>query len=180
MRGEPEVGSVIEERVYSEANAKEARTLGQVERKCLTCGKDWVDPRCHCGSYEFSERDVRPSLMEITGRGITKVVELPKPTVAVTVLDVFVLKSLRGTLLDSINRLQEADAKLHELVNVNATNHEVFGFLQAALHQFTESGDYELRIIDPLKMTSLIPVLRGLVVEIDRTLAYYEKEKNKK
>jgi hypothetical protein len=95
-------------------------------------------------------------------------------------VDLFVLRSLRTTLIDSVNRLQAADAQLHGLVNVNETNHEVFGFLQASAHQFTETGDYELRIIDPLKMTSLVPVLRGLVAEIDRTLANYEKEKNKK
>ncbi len=32
--------------------------------------------------------------MEITGRGITKVVELPKPKAAATVVDLFVLRSL--------------------------------------------------------------------------------------
>jgi hypothetical protein len=179
MRGKREPGSVIEERIYAEAKAKEGLTLGRVQRTCLNCGKDWVDPRCSCGSFEFSERDVRPSAMEITGRGITKVVELPKPKVAASPVDVFAPRSLRTSLIDSVNRLREADAQLHELVNVNATNHEVFGFLQAALHNFTEQGDYELRIIDPLKMTSLVPAIRGLIAEIDRTLHNYEQEKNK-
>ena len=179
MRGEREPGSVIEERVYAEAKAKERTTLGRVQRTCLNCGKEWVDPRCSCGSFEFSERDVRPTAMEIFGRGITKVVELPKPKVAASPVDVFALRSLRTSLIESINRLQEADALLHELVNVNATNYQVFGFLQAAIHNFTEQGDYELRIIDPLKMATLVPVLRGLIAEINRTLSRYEQEKNK-
>lgn len=174
--GVREPGSVIEERTA----VAERRPLGQVERKCLNCGKDWVDPRCACGSYEFSERDVRPTAMTIMGRGISEVVEPPKPKVVASPTDVFALRSLRTSLIDSVGRLQEADEVLHLLVNVNASNHEVFGFVQAAVHQFTESGDYELRIIDPLKMTSLVPVLRGLVAEIERTLANYEKEKNKK
>jgi hypothetical protein len=54
MRGEPEPGSVIESRTAVQQRVH----LGQVERKCLQCGKDWVDPRCSCGSFEFSERAI--------------------------------------------------------------------------------------------------------------------------
>lgn len=180
MIGEREPGSVIEERIYAEEKAKEGLRLGQVERKCLNCGKDWVDPRCSCGSFEFLERDVRPTAMTITGMGISPVVDLPKPKVMASPTDVFALRSLRTSLVDLEHRLMDADESLHQLVNVNETNHEVFGFLQAAVHQFTASGDYELRIIDPLKMTSLVPAIRGLVAEIDRTLTRFEQERNKK
>jgi hypothetical protein len=178
--GVREPGSVIEERTAVAENV----SLGRVKRTCDVCHKEWIGPDlCHqdgCRSFTFTETAVRPTAMTIMGRGISEVVEPPKPKVAATAVDLFVLRSLRTTLIDSVNRLQEADAQLHQLVNVNETNHEVFGFLQAALHQFTESGDYELRIIDPLKMTALVPVLRGLVAEIDRTLANYEREKNKR
>jgi hypothetical protein len=180
MRGEREPGSVIEERIYAEAKAKERLTLGRVQRTCLSCGKDWVDPRCSCGSFEFSERDVRSTAMEITGQGITKVMELPKPKVVASLTDVFALRSLRTSLVDLEHRLMDADEALHQLVNVNETNYQVFGFLQAAFHQFTANGDYELRIIDPLKMTSLIPAIRGLIAEIDRTLTQYEEARSKK
>jgi hypothetical protein len=176
MRGEPEPGSVIESR----AAVQQRVHLGQVERKCLQCGKDWVDPRCSCGSFEFSERDIRPSVMEITGQGLTKVTEPTRPKVAASPADLLALRSLRTVLIDAENRLLNADEHLHQLVNVNEANHQVFGFLQAAVHQFTEMGDYELRIIDPLKMVTLPPVIRGLVGEIDRTLANYEQGRNSK
>jgi hypothetical protein len=183
-RGEPEVGSVIESRIDAIAHANEKMTLGRDQRTCETCGREWIGP-AYCGQgtcrgLSFTSVTIGPTVIELRGRGIAAVVEALKPKATASVIDLFVLRSLRATLIDSVNRLQEADAQLHRLVNVNATNHEVFGFLQAALHQFTESGDYELRIIDPLKMTSLVPVLRGLIAEIERTLANYEKEKNKK
>lgn len=79
MRGEREPGSVIEERIYAEEKAKEGMRLGQVERKCVGCGRDWdgdlpkgapislgrrVGVCSHCGGAEFSEREVRPTLMD--------------------------------------------------------------------------------------------------------------------
>ncbi len=183
--GVREPGSVIEERTA----VAERRALGQVKRTCDVCHKEWIGPDfCHqgtCRSFTFTERDVRPAVMEILGRAAdgrlltSPSTEQPKPKVVASPTDVFALRSLRTSLIDSVSRLQEADEVLHQLVNVNETNHETFGFVQAAIHQFTESGDYELRIIDPLKMTSLVPVIRGLVAEIDRTLANYEKGKDK-
>ena len=185
-----EPGSVIEERIYAEEKAKEALVLGRVARTCDVCGKEWIGPQfCGqgtCRSFAFTERDVRPAVMEILGRRpdgslvTTPSTDQPKPKVSASLEDLFALRSLRTILLGCVNRLQNADEHLHHLVNVNESNQEVFGFLQAAVHQFTETGDYELRIIDPLKMTSLVPVIRGLVGEIDRTLANYEREKNKR
>jgi hypothetical protein len=179
MRGEREPGSVIEERIYAEAKAKGGLTLGRVQRTCLNCGKDWVDPRCSCGSFEFSERDVRPTAMEITGQGITKVVEPPKPKVVASPVDVFALRSLRTSLIDSITRLQEADAAARRLVNLNSTNVGVFGHLQSVLNSLTTPGDFQLRADVPLTSISLVPVLRALVGEIERTLHNYEEELSK-
>ena len=197
MRGEPEVGSVIEERIYAAKKANEARQLGQVERKCVGCGRDWdgdvpigapvilgrrVGVCSNCGCAEFSEREIRPALMEITAHGITKVKEMPKTKVAATADDVFALRSLRTSLVEVENRLLNADTHLHQLVNVNEANFAVFGFLQQALHALTDGniGDFELRVISPTTALSLLGPIRALRAEIDRTLARYEEEKNKK
>ena len=183
MRGEPEVGSVIEGRIDALAKADQRIALGQEKRTCDVCGKEWIGP-AYCGQGEckgvvFTTVTVRPTAMTVTGRGIAAVVEPPKPKVAATADDVFSLRSLRTSLIDLENRLLNADVHLHQLVNTNSTNHEVFGFLQAAVHQFTETGDYELRIIDPVKATSLLLPIHGLIAEIDRSLAKFEQESKK-
>jgi hypothetical protein len=175
-----EPGSIQETREYVERKARERTTLGRVERKCLNCGKDWVDPRCECGSFEFSERELRPSAMTITGQGITAVEEPPKVKVSATPMDLFALRSLKSTLIDLEHRLVDADAAARRLVNVNVTGVEVFGHLQSVLNSLTTPGDFQLRADAPLTSISLVPVLRALVAEIDRTLNRYEEEKNSK
>jgi hypothetical protein len=174
-----EPGSIQETREYAERKAQEKMTLGQVERKCLNCGKDWIDPRCACGSFEFSEREVRPSGMTITGQGIVPVKEPPKVKVSASPADLFYLRSLKSTLIDLEHRLVDADAAARRLVNLNSTNVGVFGHLQSVLNSLTTPGDFQLRADVPLTSISLVPVLRALVAEVDRTLSRYEEEKNK-
>jgi hypothetical protein len=183
MNREREPGSVIHDRILAKQEANTRVLLGAVERKCLSCGKTWIGP-AHCGQgncrgIEFEERDVRPTTMQLWGQGITAVVEPPKPRALASETDLDALRGLRAALVETAARLVGADAATRRLVNQNSTNHAVFGFLQEALNQFTQGGDYELRVIDPLKMVSLLPVIRGLVAEIDRTLHKFAEESKK-
>lgn len=188
--GVPEPGSVIEARTA----VAERRALGQISRTCARCGATWdgdiprgsavtlgrrVGVCSHCGSAEFSEREIRPSLMEITANGITKVPETPKSKVSATVEDLFALRSLRSSLIDVENRLMNADTHLHQLVNLNEANFECFGFLQKAVHSLTDGniGDFELRVVNQMTALSLLGPIRSLRAEIDRTLERYEREK---
>jgi hypothetical protein len=150
--------------------------LGQVERRCLQCGRDWVDPRCACGSFEFSEKVVRATAMTITGMGISTVKEPPQPMVDALPADLESLRELRAALVQAERCLVSADGAARRLVNLNSTNVGVFGHLQSVLNSLTTPGDFQLRADVPLTSISLVPVLRALVAEIDRTLARYQEE----
>jgi hypothetical protein len=188
MRGEPEPGSVIESRMAIE----ERVALGRVERKCAGCGRDWDGdvPRgavmtlgrrggvcSHCGSAEFSERDRRPTLMEITGAGITKVLEPPKVKVAATADDLTILRAVVLVLLDAESCLLAADTTLHHLVTVDDENPALFGFLQGAVHYLTDGtiGDFYLGS----RGQSLPGPIRALAAELDRVLTRYDQERPK-
>src|SRR5438876_10211317 len=125
MRGEPEVGSVIETRT---AGAERVQ-LGQVKRTCEVCGREWIGPDyCHqgnCRSIMFTERDVRPSpAMTILGRGISAVAEPLKPNVLAEPGDIQTMRDLRAVLVESDARLDAADTAARRLVNVNVSNFE--------------------------------------------------------
>ncbi len=185
MRGEPEPGSVIELRMAIE----ERVALGRVERKCAGCGRDWDGdvPRgavmtlgrrggvcSHCGSAEFTERDVRPALMEITGAGITQVAEKPKAKVSATADDLSTLRALQPALLDVENNLLNADQHLHRLVTESDENAAFFGHLQGAVHHLTDAttGNFDVGF-------SSRPVLgpvRALIAAVERLLARYDAE----
>jgi hypothetical protein len=181
-----EPGSITEERIF----AAQKVSLGQVERKCAGCGRDWdgdlpvgesaslgrrAGVCTRCGSAEFSERDVRPTLMEITGAGITKVEEKPKAKVFATPDELSTLRSLRPALIDVENNLLNADARLHCLVTESEENAQVFGFLQGAVHYLTDAttGDFSVGS----SHQSLLGPARALSAAVDRGLTRYEKEK---
>ncbi len=191
-RGEREPGSVIEERIYVEEKAKERMRLGQVERKCAQCGRDWdgdvplgvsvslgrrAGVCSQCGSAEFTERDVRPTLIEITRDGITKVEEKPKTRVSAAADDLSTLRAMVPVLLDAESYLLAADATLHRLVTVDDENPVLFGFLQGAVHYLTHGtiGDFYLGS----RGQSLPGPIRALVAELTRVFARYEQEKPK-
>jgi hypothetical protein len=192
MNSEPEVGSVIESRIDAFAQADQRIALGHIERICAVCGKAWRGPdycrQGDCTSHEFEERDVRPTPIEFKGWGegarptIATVKEKVPSKLLVGVEDLFALRSLRTALVDVENRLLNADARLHQLVNFSEANFALFGFLQQALHGLTDGniGDFELRSISPLTAVSLLGPIRSLRAEIDRVLARYEEEKAKK
>ena len=184
-----EPGSITEERVFA---TRDRVSLGQTERKCAGCGNDWdgdVPPGTlislgrragvcsHCGSAEFSERDRRPSLMEITRDGITKVAEPPKAKVAATADDLTNLRALVAILSHAERCLLAGDTTLHRLVTVDDENPALFGFLQGAVHYLTDGtiGDFCLGS----RGQSLPGPIRSLVAELDRVLARYEQEKPK-
>ena len=183
-----EPGSITEERIF----AGEKVSLGQVERKCAGCGKDWDgDLRLgesvslgrragvcsRCGSAEFTERDVRPTLMEITGAGITKVEEKPKAKVSASADDLATLRDLVPVLLNAESCLLAGDTTLHRLVTVDDENPALFAFLQSAVHFLTDgtTGDFYLGA----RGQSLPGPIRALVAELDRVLARYEQERPK-
>jgi hypothetical protein len=130
---------------------------------------------------------VRPATLEIQGWGgrrpiIGAVAEKSPSKLVVSAEDIFALRSLKTSLIDVENRLLNADAHLHQLVNVSEANFALFGFLQQALHGLTDGniGDFELRSISPLTAVSLLGPIRSLRAEIDRVLDRYEQEKVKK
>ena len=190
-----EPGSVIEERIYLEEKAREGMILGQIERKCAGCGRDWDGdvPKgetvslgrragvcSHCGSPEFSVREIRPTGMTITGMGIGQAVEPPRPKVAASSADLFTLANLRTALFDVESYLLAADAAARRLVNSgNSTTFETFSRLQEGLNLMCTPGGFEIDLRQPMKAVGLLMMLRPLVGEIDRTLARYEEESRK-
>jgi hypothetical protein len=182
-RGEPEVGSVIESRIDAFAQADQRIALGRDQRTCDICGNEWHGPdycrQGDCRSSVFTSRTIRPTIMEITGRGLTAVKEPLEPKVDASPADLEALQELRAALVDAERCLVSADGAARRLVNVNVTNVGVFGHIQSVLNSMTTPGDFQLRADVPLTSISLVPVLRALVGEIDRTLHQYEQEKNK-
>jgi hypothetical protein len=73
-------------------------------------------------------------------------------------------------------RLQDADAHLHELVNRSDENWEIFGFLQQATHGLWDGnlGDYSLRSMSQVTALSLLGPLKALREEIDIVLLRYQ------
>lgn len=108
--------------------------------------------------------------------------ERPKAKFSATAEDLFALSSLKSALLDVASPLFGADECLHRLVNINEANYALFGFLQQGLHTLTDGtvGDFDLHLIGQVPGLSLLGPMGALRAEIDRVLARYEEEKNKK
>jgi hypothetical protein len=177
LRREAEAGAVIHDRILAMQETNQKVALGAVERKCLSCGKAWIGP-AHCGQgdcrgIEFEERDVRPTIIELRGSGLTAVVEPPKPRALADENDLDALRGLRAALTETAERLVSADAAARRLVNVNASNFEVFSRIQEILNLVAADEGFEYRLRAPLHAVGLRGPIRALVAEIDRSITNY-------
>jgi hypothetical protein len=125
-RGEPEVGSVIENRVSAMAEANQKIALGHTARICVTCRKPWLGPAIcgqnGCRSIEFEDRDVRVTPMVIESMpapnkaSATALLERQVKVEVQSKDDLVSLHLLREQLEGTVQELLVADETMHRIL----------------------------------------------------------------